>query len=362
MAENSDTAKEIRKGEELDTVRLEEFLRDSLSGLEGKLTIRQFPGGHSNLTYLLIFSNQEMVLRRPPFGSKVKGAHDMKREYLVLKALVPVFPYVPKPLTYAEDPSIIGCPFYVMERLKGKIIRQDRSAEVSLSSTQARQFGRNLMKVLSQLHALDYRKIGLEDFGKPQGYLERQVQGWINRYRDARTPDVPDGEDVMAWLQANRPQEVERSAIVHGDWKPDNIVLDNDDPTKIIGVLDWEMATIGDPFMDATYTMIYFNEKVEQDALGISATLPAILRESISREELLDAYQTFSGVSITNPDYYYVLNMFRLSGLLQQIYYRYYHGVTKDQRFEMFKTTSHLLIGTAQKVMTRSGSSFQKKP
>lgn len=358
MVDYSEPAKEIRKGEELDAARLETFLKDSLPGLEGKLGIKQFPGGHSNLTYLLIFSNQEMVLRRPPLGSKVRGAHDMKREYTVLKALVPVFPYVPKPLTYAEDPSIIGFPFYVMERLKGQIIRQDRSEEVSLTPEQARLFGRNMMKVLSQLHALDYRKIGLEDFGKPQGYLQRQVEGWVKRYRDARTPDVPDGEDVMAWLEAHRPPDVEHPSIVHGDWKPDNIVLDKSDPTKIIGILDWEMATIGDPFMDATYTMIYFDEKAEQDPLGISATLPAILRESVSREELLEAYQASFGASVANLSFYYVLNMFRLAGLLQQIYYRYYHGVTKDQRFELFKTTSHLLIGSAQKVMSRSGLSI----
>jgi aminoglycoside phosphotransferase (APT) family kinase protein len=355
MSENNDAAKEIRKGEELDSSTLEEFLKDSLPRLEGKLTLRQFPGGHSNLTYLLTFSNREVVLRRPPLGSKVKGAHDMKREYTVLRALIPVFPYVPRPLIYTEDPSIIGCPFYVMERLQGKIIRQQLPEGVSLSPAQARRSGRNIMKVLSRLHTLDYQNIGLEDFGKPRGYLERQVQGWIGRYRDARTPDVPDGEDVMAWLEANIPPEVDHTAIVHGDWKPDNIVLDNEDPTKIIGVLDWEMATIGDPFMDATYTMIYFNEKAEKDALGISATLPAILRTSISREELLEDYQHYSGLTIPNPDYYYILNMFRLAGLLQQIYYRYYQGVTKDQRFEMFKTTSHLLIGSAQKIMAGSG-------
>jgi len=355
MPESDDAAKEVRKGEELDTKRLEAFLKDCLPRLEGKLTLRQFPGGHSNLTYLLTFSNLEMVLRRPPFGSKVKGAHDMKREYTVLKALTPVFPYVPRPLTYTEDPSIIGCPFYVMERVEGKIIRQHLPAGVTLSADEARRLGRNIMKVLSQLHALNYRKIGLEDFGKPQGYLERQVQGWIGRYRDARTPDVPDGEDVMAWLEAQLPSDVDNPAIVHGDWKPDNIVLDKEDPTKIIGVLDWEMATIGDPLMDATYTMIYFNEKAEQEAMGISATLPAILRDSVSREELLEAYQNFSGFSVENPDYYFVLNMFRLAGLLQQIYYRYYHGLTKDQRFEVFKSTSHLLIGSAQKIIARSG-------
>jgi aminoglycoside phosphotransferase (APT) family kinase protein len=356
MAESDDAAKAIRKGEELDTSRLEAFLKANLPRLEGKLTIRQFPGGHSNLTYLLTFSDREMVLRRPPFGSKVKGAHDMKREYTVLKALLPVFPYIPRPLTYTEDTSIIGFPFYVMERLQGKIIRQHLPEGVSLSPAEAHQLGRNMMKVLSQLHSLDYRKIGLEDFGKPQGYLERQVQGWVGRYREARTPDVPDGEDVIAWLEAERPPDVDHPAVVHGDWKPDNIVLDDEDPTKIIGVLDWEMATIGDPLMDATYTMIYFNEKADKDALGISASLPAILRESISREDLFEAYQNFSGLAIPNPDYYYVLNMFRLAGLLQQIYYRYYHGLTKDQRFQAFKSSSYLLIGSAQKVMARSGS------
>ena len=354
MSEQNDVTGKIRKGEELDTAKLEEFLKDNLDQLEGDLAIRQFPGGHSNLTYLLNFGDQEMVLRRPPFGSRVKTAHDMKREYTVLNAINPVFQYAPKPLAFTEDTSVIGCPFYVMERLQGKIIRQNLPKGVMLSTGEARELCRNIIKVLSQLHALDYRKIGLEDFGNPKGYIERQVKGWIGRYRDARTPDVPDGEDVMAWLEANLPPDVEKPAIVHGDWKPDNIVLNSDDPTKIVGILDWEMATIGDPFMDATYTMIYFNEKTDLKAMGISSALPSILRETVSREELLQYYEEFSGGSIKNPEFYFVFNMFRLAGLLQQIYYRFYHGLTKDPRFKIFQLSSHLLIGSAEQIIAGS--------
>ncbi|MCP4757649.1 MAG: phosphotransferase family protein [Proteobacteria bacterium] len=355
MSSSDDAANDIRKGEELDAAGLEEFLRDSIDGLEGSLTIKQFPGGHSNLTYSLSFGDREMVLRRPPIGSKVKAAHDMKREYTVLKALDRVFPYTPRPLAFTEDTSIVGSPFYVMERLQGYILRRSLPKGVTLSAAQARELCRSMMKVLAQLHSLDYRKIGLEDFGKPEGYVERQVKGWMDRYRDARTPDVPDGEDVMAWLEANRPPDAEKPSIVHGDWKPDNIVLDTDDPTQVVGVLDWEMATIGDPFMDAAFTMIFFNEEADLKAVGISASLPAILRESVSREEMLRYYQEFSGRSIENPDYYYVFNMFRLAGLLQQIYYRFYHGITKDPRFQVFQMSCQLLIGSAQQLIARSG-------
>lgn len=356
MSGQEEASSKIRKGEDLDSTKLEEFLKDSLDELEGDLTIRQYPGGHSNLTYLLTIGNHEMVLRRPPVGSKVKAAHDMKREYTVLNALHPVFPYAPKPLVYTDDVSIMDCPFYIMERLQGGIIRQKLPRGMALSKDQARKLGKNTMKVLSQLHALDYEKIGLADFGKPEGYVKRQVKGWIGRYRNARTPDVPDGEDVMAWLESHMPSDTEKPAIVHGDWKPDNIVLDRDDPTKIIGILDWEMATIGDPFMDATYTMIYFNEKADLKALGISNALPPILAENVSREEMLEHYESFSGLTIDNPEFYYVFNMFRLGALLQQIYYRYYHGITKDPRFQMFQLTSHLLIGSAQQIMAGIGT------
>jgi aminoglycoside phosphotransferase (APT) family kinase protein len=356
MSNKEEATREIRKGEALDEGRLETFLRDNLQDLDGDFSIRQFPGGHSNLTYLLTFGTRQMVLRRPPFGSKVKAAHDMKREYTVLKALYGVFPYAPEPFLYTEDAAVMGCPFYLMERLQGKIIRNQLPEAVTLSSDQARALCQNIMTVLAELHALDYEKIGLTDFGNPEGYVARQVKGWIGRYRDARTPDVPDGENVMAWLEAHMPEDAEKPGIVHGDWKPDNIVLDKEDPTQVIGILDWEMATIGDPRMDAAYTMIYFNEKADLKAMGMASALPPILTQTVSREDMLAYYEASSGISIDPPEYYYVFAMFRLGTLLQQIYYRFYHGITKDPRFKIFQSTSHLLLGSSEQLMARVGT------
>ena len=193
----TDKPEEIRPGEELDTAKVEAFLKDTIPGLEGNLTIKQFPGGNSNLTYHLSLGDRELVLRRPPFGRKAKTAHDMGREYRFLKALQPIFPYCPRPLAYTEDASVMGCPFYVMERLRGIILRRDLPPGMTLTAEEARTLCENLLDVQVRLHNLDYKKIGLEQYRKPEGYVRRQVEGWSNRYREARTPDSPDCETAM---------------------------------------------------------------------------------------------------------------------------------------------------------------------
>ncbi|MDM7935158.1 MAG: phosphotransferase family protein, partial [Methanothrix sp.] len=235
----------IRQGEELDIKTVESFLKDSIPGLDGGLRMEQFPSGFSNLTYLISVGSTELVPRRQPFGRKAKTAHDMGREYRILNALHPVFPYCPKPLVYTEDESIMGCPFYVMERIKGIILRKHLPKGLSFSPDEMRQLCENLLDVQCRLHSIDYKAVGLEGFGKPEGYVKRQVKGWSERYRAARTPDAPDFEEVMQWLQDKMPSDFERPAIIHNDYKFDNVVLNPDNPLEIIGVLDWEMATIG---------------------------------------------------------------------------------------------------------------------
>ncbi len=350
----ADDAREVREGQELDTSSLEAFLKASLGGLEGRLRIRQFPGGHSNLTYLLSFENRDMVLRRPPFGLVGASAHDMVREHTVLEALGPAFPLAPKPLLFSDDSAVIGCPFYVMERVEGVIIRRTLPEGMSLSSDQARRLAHNMIEALHALHSLDHRAIGLDDFGKPDGYVQRQVEGWIDRYREARTPDVPDGEEVMAWLRDNVPPDSARPSIVHGDWKTDNVVLDRGDPTRIVAVLDWEMATIGDPAMDLAYALIFFDERRAARPVGLSAALPPIFAEAVSREELLELYQQLSGQAIENPDFYYAFNMFRLGGLLQQLYARFYRGHSRDERYQGLKVMVQVILSSAQQVVDRT--------
>jgi aminoglycoside phosphotransferase (APT) family kinase protein len=330
----TDQPSDIRNGEELDSVRVEAFIRDSIPGLSGEMTIKQFPRGHSNLTYLITMGDREMILRRPPFGTKAKTAHDMNREYRVLSALNPVFSYGPRPIIYTDDTSIMGCPFYLMERISGIILRRDLPSGLELTPQQVRQLFEELVNVQVKLHTIDYHKIGLTDFGKPQGYVERQVLGWSKRYRTARTPDAPDCESIMVWLEEHMPPDSENPAIIHNDFKLDNAVLDKDNPTKIIGVLDWEMATIGDPLMDLGSSLAYWVEPDDPPEILAIRTMPTHLEGALARKQMIDYYAQRSGRVIDDFSFYYCFGLFRLAVIAQQIYYRYYHGQTKDQRFK----------------------------
>jgi len=324
-----------RKGEELNSRKVEEFLRDTISGLDGEFVIKQFPGGFSNLTYRIQAGNREMVLRRPPFGKKAKTAHDMSREYRILKALHPVFPYAPKPLAYSESSDVMDCPFYVMERIPGIILRKDFPEGLLLKPEEAGSLCRNFIQVMNRLHSIDYRKIGLDGYGKPEGYVRRQVEGWSARYRDAKTDDAPDFERIMEWLHEKMPDESEKPGIIHNDYKFDNVVLNPENPLEIIGILDWEMATIGDPLMDLGSSLAYWIDRNDSPELQLTRTMPTTAEGMLTRKELVDYYLKVSGREIDSIDFYFCFGLFKLAGIAQQIYYRYYHGQTKDKRFAM---------------------------
>jgi len=350
-----DEATGIREGEELDRVRLHAFLLDSIPGLDGPLDVRQFPSGYSNLTYLVRVGNRELVLRRPPFGTKAKTAHDMGREWRVLTALHPEFPYCPKPLVYTEDTSVIGTPFYLMERLRGIILRKDLPPGLSLSPSQGRKLSQRFFDVLAELHSVDYERIGLGGFGKPAGYVERQVTGWARRYDAARTPDAPDMADVIAWLQEKMPPDSARPGIVHNDYRLDNVVLDEKDPTRIIGVLDWEMATLGDPLMDFGSSLAYWVRKEDPPDLHLSRLAPTHLEGMLDRREVVEYYERRSGRAIGEVDFYYCFGLFRLAVIFQQIYYRYYQGETRDERFKDLIFVVHGLDAAARRVTAQPG-------
>ncbi|MCW7753686.1 phosphotransferase family protein [Desulfobotulus sp. H1] len=348
-----DEASQVRSGEELDLPRLSAYLEKEVPGLSGSIDIQQFPSGFSNLTYLLRCGNQEMVLRRPPFGKKAKTAHDMGREFRILQALRPLFPYCPEPLCFCNDPEVMGCDFYVMERIQGIILRKELPVGLSLSAEQAYSLCDNLISVHADLHNLPIRDAGLEKFGKPEGYVKRQVEGWSRRFRDARTPDVPDFETVMKWLFRQQPEDTKQPAIIHNDFKFDNVVLDPADPTRIIGILDWEMATIGDPLMDLGASMAYWINGNDPESLQHTRLMPTNLPGMMSREEVVAAYARKTGRNVDNFDFYYVFGLFRLAVIAQQIYYRFYHGQTKDQRFAFlvhavgfFEEACQKMIGT----------------
>lgn len=349
-----DRTRPIREGEAFATAKVEAFLKAAIPGLEGSLAVEQFPGGHSNLTYLLKIGDRELVLRRPPFGRKVKTAHDMGREYRIQKALKPVFPYCPEPLAYTEDESIIGCTFYVMERIKGIILRRDLPTGMSLTPQEARNLCEKLIDVYAALHHVDYIKAGLEGYGKPEGYVRRQVEGWSERYRSARTDDAPDFEPVMAWLHAKMPGESAIVSVIHNDYRFDNVVLDPLNPLQIIGVLDWEMATIGDPLMDLGGALAYWVDRDDPPDMQAIRIAPTHLEGMMTRREFVSAYAERMGMPIDHIDFYYCFGLFRLAVIAQQIYYRFYHGQTKDERFKLMIFAVHVLQEAAKKVIEAS--------
>ncbi|MEJ2586805.1 MAG: phosphotransferase family protein [Deltaproteobacteria bacterium] len=346
-----DEATVIRNGETLDRVRVEAFLKEAVAGLTGDLTIRQFPSGYSNLTYLLTIDDREFVLRRPPFGTKAKTAHDMAREYKILKALHPVFPYCPEPLAYSEDPDVMDCPFYIMDRLHGIILRKDLPPGLSFTPEEAKQLCENLLDLHVKLHSIPYKEIGLDNFGKPEGYVQRQAEGWCKRYRAARTDDAPDFEDVMAWIQAHMPGETDTPTIIHNDYKLDNCVLDPNNPSRIIGILDWEMATIGDPLMDLGNSLAYWVQDDDPPEVQAIRTMPTQMAGALTREALIRRYAEKIGRPVSHLDFYLCFGLFRLAVIAQQIYYRYYHGQTKDERFKTLVFAVHVLEKTARRLI-----------
>ncbi len=347
-----DRAAAVRPGEELDPERLAGYLRDALPGLEGEPRVRQFPAGFSNLTYLVSFGDTELVVRRPPFGEKPRSGHDMEREHTVLSALAAArerFPYAPRPLHLCADESVIGCPFLVMERLTGVVLRRDPPDGLELAPATVARLCRDLVDVQARLHGLDWRALGLERFGRPRGYAERQVRGWSERYRRARTEDVPDFEETMAWLAERLPPEAGRSALIHNDFKLDNVVLDPSGGTlAIVGVLDWEMATVGDPLMDLGASLAYWVEPTDPPDLLATRMLPTTLPGAPTRAEIVARYLERSQLACDDFGFYRVFGLFRLAAIAQQIYYRFHHGQSRDPRFHALGRAVRALDGAAR--------------
>jgi len=346
MADLRDHPTSVRAGEELDLSRLEPFLRGHLPDATGALSVAQFPSGHSNLTYLVCLGDRQMVLRRPPFGSKVKTAHDMSREYRVLSKLHLVYPQAPKALLYCEDASVLGCPFYLMERIQGIILRRDPPEGLGNSVETARQLSEAFVDNLARLHGQDYTAIGLADLGKPQGYVDRQVKGWIDRYRGSQTHDLPVVERISLWLNERRPRET-TYALIHNDYKYDNVVLDPSDITRIVGVLDWEMCTIGDPLTDLGTALAYWVDPQDPEELKRIRWGPTTLPGTMTRSELVRRYAQITGRDVSDMIFYRVLALFKVAVIIQQIYYRYHQGLTTDTRFASMPEVIKIILRAA---------------
>jgi aminoglycoside phosphotransferase (APT) family kinase protein len=328
-----DKAVTVRQGEELDTQVLADYLQTHVPGLSGsELQILQFPSGHSNLTYLLRIGERELVLRRPPFGAKIATAHDMQREFNILSHLINVYPKVPRPLIYCEDPTVLGAPFYIMERLQGVILRSAAPNGLQLTVDKMRSLSENFVDNLVEIHQLDYQAAGLGDLGHPQGYVQRQIEGWTRRYHNARTDDIPEIQRVAGWLAENLPPEVGTS-MIHNDYKYDNLVLNPEQLSEIVGVLDWEMATVGDPLMDLGTSLGYWVDPDDPPQLQSMAFGLTTLPGNLNRRQLAERYAQKSGLDLTNLTFYYVYALFKIAVIVQQIYARYKAGFTHDERF-----------------------------
>lgn len=324
-----DRSTQIRKGEELDIDQLKSYL-SQYDDFGSEISIEQFPSGFSNLTYMIKSGEKEFVLRRPPFGANIKSAHDMGREYKVLSMLQPVYDKVPAPVLHCQDDSVIGAEFYIMERVKGIILRSKPPKNLSLTPELMENISKNAIDNLADLHMIDIKSSGLIELGKPEGYAKRQVEGWIGRYEKAKTDDIPAMEEVSQWLAANIPAD-NPPAMIHNDYKYDNMVLSAENPRDIVAVLDWEMATIGDPLMDLGTALAYWAEI--NDNAAIKTFNLTWLPGNLSRAEVLERYEKRTGADLKNIVFYYTYASFKLGVICQQIYARYKLGFTKDPRF-----------------------------
>ena len=332
MGDFGDRPTAVRPGEELNVAHLEPFLRSHFPDCAGPLRVEQFPSGHSNLTYLVHLGSRELVLRRPPFGSKVKSAHDMGREFRVLSKLHTAYPIAPRVLLYCDDLMILGAPFYLMDPIHGIILRRDLPAGLSFTTETARRVSESFLKNLARLHQLDYAAIGLADLGKPQGYMERQVQGWIERYLGSQTHDLREVQRISAWLMERIPRNG-GAALIHNDYKYDNVVLDPDDLAKLAGVLDWEMCTVGDPLSDIGTALAYWVDAQDPEELQQVRWGPTNVPGSLTRAQFVELYAGTTGCDVSNMAFYLAFARFKVAVIVQQIYYRYHRGLTRDPRF-----------------------------
>jgi aminoglycoside phosphotransferase (APT) family kinase protein len=330
------------KGEELDAARVDAWLKDRVPGLRGAPAVTQYTGGASNWTYRLAYESHDLVLRRPPAGTRAKSSHDMGREHRIQKALRPAFPWVPEMVAFCDDTSVIGCEFYVMRRLDGVIPRKELPPGVALGPEDARQLCRNVIDTLVALHRVDPRAVGLEDLGKGEGYARRQVEGWCDRYEKARTWNVPRFRKVMGWLRRHAPEDV-ATCMIHNDFRLDNVVLDARDPVRVVGVLDWEMATLGDPLMDLGAALAYWVQADDDAFVRSIRRQPTHRPGMLTRRQVIEHYGERTGRRCPDWRFYEAYGLFRLAAIAQQIYYRYHHGETRNPAFRGFWLVVHYL-------------------
>lgn len=340
---------DVRSDERFDEKKIADFLRGKLPGTERPLTVRQFGGGAANLTYLLDYGTHEYVLRRPPLGPVAKSAHDMGREYRVLSVLHNVFPLAPQAYLYSDDLDLIGAPFFVMDRKQGIVVRQTVPDAYADVPNAARRMSEALVDALAAFHAVDYEAIGLGQLGKPDGFVERQIEGWFRRWHKAKTEDLPEMERVYSWLKDNLPSATSHS-LIHNDYKLDNVMLAADDPGRMVAIFDWDMCTLGDPLSDLGSLLCYWTEPADPIYMLKSSMMPTGDIGFLTRAELVARYAEKSGRDVHNINFYHALGLYRLVVIIAQIYIRYARGQTQDKRFARFGPMIPLMAKAAEAV------------
>lgn len=347
---SSDDVRSVRAAEQLDWDRVERFLRDHLPergipnlpraesrglDLAREMHVAQFHGGHSNLTYLVRFGDVALVLRRPPLGPVAPTAHDMAREYRWLAAIHPVFPLAPRPYVLCEDTSVAGAVFYVMERRRGLVIRTEEPRELADHPEERRRLSIALIDTLAALHRIDVERHGLAHLGKPAGFVGRQVKGWTERWHRSKTDDIPEMQSLVEWLPSHLPPDPARPAVVHGDFKLDNVMVDPRDVGRLVAVFDWEMSALGDPLVDLGILLAYWSHIRPVD--GHDALTSVTSRPGwFTREEVVDRYAERTGHDLSRLRFYEAFALFKVAVVIQQIYFRYHQGQTDDPRFAHF--------------------------
>jgi aminoglycoside phosphotransferase (APT) family kinase protein len=340
-----------RPSDELPLEQLSAYLATHLQSFSNtqSLHVEQFAGGASNLTYRLTMDHQDLILRRPPTGTKAKSAHDMQREYTTLNTIAEFYTLSPRPVLLCLDESIIGEQFFIMQPIDGLAI--DKKLPVEMTETEINQLCENYVDGLVELHEIDINQPEIAALGKPKGYVARQLNGWQERYSKAKTDDVLSSDTLYRWLLENLPLDSQHEALIHNDYKFDNLVLDKNKPEEIIGVLDWEMSTLGDPLLDLGCSLAYWVEASDPAEMHAIRMMPTHLEGMMTRQQVFDYYCEKRNLSNIQLLPYYVFGLFRLAAIAQQIYYRYYHGQTDNPKFKNFASLVNILIkGAEQKI------------
>ena len=323
---------QVIEGHGVHRARLQEYLQ-SITGLTGTLEVQEFGGGYSNFTYLLRLGARELVMRRGPKGVVIKGAHDMSREYKALVGLAPMWAKSPRPVAYCDDLGVIGAPFYLMERVDGVVLRRDSAG---LQPEVMKRLGESLVDTLVEYHAIDFQKAGLGGLGRPEGFLERQVAGWVDRYEKAKTDEIADIDQMGRWLAANIPTAL-APTMLHNDFKYDNVLVDRG-LQQVVCVLDWEMATLGDPLVDLGTMLALWQQADDPPGLEAARFGPTQLPGNLTRVQVAQRYAAKTGRPLDALPWYYVLGLFRMLISLQQLYQRFVLGKTTQRRYLMMPT------------------------